>query len=159
MNARSFVVPVFRGALHARAVFALILGCLPVLAFSQTALTGVVTNTATGRALEGARVTLENTGREVLTDSQGNYRFDNVAPGSVTLSVSYTGLDQSTAPVTVAAGTVNRHDVGLTSQIYAMSTFVVAGEREGNAQAVTLQRLASKATRSMARFATSGFAG
>jgi iron complex outermembrane receptor protein len=143
MNARSFVVPVFRGALHARAVFALILGCLPVLAFSQTALTGVVTNTATGRALEGARVTLENTGREVLTDSQGNYRFDNVAPGSVTLSVSYTGLDQSTAPVTVAAGTVNRHDVGLTSQIYAMSTFVVAGEREGNAQAVTLQRLSA----------------
>src|SRR5688500_7115201 len=45
-------------------------------------LTGVVTNTATGRTLEGARVVLQGTGREVFTDSQGVYRFENVPPGA-----------------------------------------------------------------------------
>src|SRR5688572_11496193 len=38
-------------------------------------LTGVVTNSATGRTLEGARVVLQGTGREAFTDSQGVYRF------------------------------------------------------------------------------------
>jgi TonB-dependent receptor len=118
-------------------------GWLIQAAPAQTGLTGTVTNSATGRALEGARVTLEGTGREMLTDSQGNYRFDDLSPGSVTLSVAYTGLDIATVPVTLTAGAANRRDVGLTSQIYAMSSFVVAGEREGNAQAVTLQRLSS----------------
>lgn len=112
-------------------------------AVAQTALTGTVTNTATGRTLEGARVVLEGMNREVLTDSQGSYRFDDVPPGSVTLAVSYTGLDPASVPLTLTAGTLNRHDIGLTSQIYAMNKFVVAGEREGNAQAVTLQRLSS----------------
>ena len=114
--------------------------CTPV-ALAQTTLTGTVTNTATGRALQGALVALEGTGREMLTDSQGSYRFEDLGPGNVSLAVSYTGLDPSSAPVTLAAGTVNRRDVGLTSKIYAMDKFVVAGEREGNAQAVTLQRL------------------
>lgn len=129
-----------------RALFffvATIVGCFAQIASAQTALTGTVTNSATGRALEGARVSLQGLNREVLTDSQGNYRFEDVAPGSVTLAVTYTGLDTTSTPVTVAAGSVNRHDVGLTSQIYAMSAFTVAGEREGNAQAVTLQRLSS----------------
>ncbi|MDO8545244.1 MAG: TonB-dependent receptor [Opitutaceae bacterium] len=111
------------------------------VALAQTTLTGIVTNSATGRALEGALVTIEGTGREMLTDSQGSYRFDDPGSGDVSLSVSYTGLDRSSVPVTLAAGTVNRRDIGLTSQIYAMDKFVVAGEREGNAQAVTLQRL------------------
>jgi iron complex outermembrane recepter protein len=137
-----------RCPLSARARFwrsCALLTCLlaPALAFAQTALTGTVTNAATGRALEGARVTVEGLNREVLTDSEGNFRFDDLPPGNVSVAVSYTGLDPSTVPVTLAAGTVNRRDVGLTSQIYSMSQFVVAGEREGNAQAVTLQRLST----------------
>ncbi len=117
-----------------------IAGCLTSVATAQTTLTGTVTNAATGRALEGALVSLAGSDREMLTDSQGNYRFENLATGTVSLSVSYTGLDRANVPVTLAAGTVRR-DVGLTSQLYAMDKFVVAGEREGNAQAVTLQRV------------------
>lgn len=116
--------------------------CLaPAAASAQRALTGVVTNTATGRALEGARVTLEGTTRETLTDAQGNFRFDDVAAGNVTLAVAYTGLDPAKEAVTLAADGVTRRDVGLGSGVYKMNQFVVAGEREGNAQAVTLQRL------------------
>ncbi|MEY4941798.1 MAG: hypothetical protein RIQ93_3533, partial [Verrucomicrobiota bacterium] len=106
----------------------------------QEAITGVVTNAATGRTLEGARVVLQGTGRETLTDNQGTYRFSEVAPGSAVISVSYTGLTTVAIPVTVAAGTANRRDVGLTSDIYTLSKFVVSGEREGNALAITMQR-------------------
>jgi iron complex outermembrane receptor protein len=111
------------------------------VAMAQSSLTGVVINDATGRALEGARVTLQGTDREATSDRQGAFRFDDLAPGPVTLVVSYTGLDPATVPLTVAAGQPTQREVRLTSQIYAMNKFVVAGEREGNAQAVTLQRL------------------
>jgi hypothetical protein len=94
---------------------------LAPLTLAQTALTGTVTNAATGRALEGARVTIEGTSREVITDSGGNFRFDDLAPGSVSLSVYYTGLDPARASVTVSAGSANRRDFGLTSGIYKMA--------------------------------------
>jgi TonB-dependent receptor len=106
----------------------------------STTLTGVVTNSATGRALEGARVVLTGTGREERTDNFGAYRFENVTPGSVVLSVSYTGLKTVEVPVTASSGRVTRSDVGLTADIYMLSKYVVSGEREGNAQAITLQR-------------------
>lgn len=112
-------------------------------AAGQETITGVVTNAATGKTLEGARVVLQGTGRETLTDNQGAYRFSDVALGNVVLSVSYTGLNNMDLPVVVAAGTANRRDVGLTSDVYTLSKFVVSGEREGNALAITLQRNSS----------------
>lgn len=99
-----------------------------------------MTNAATGKPLEGARIELQGTGRVTTADSTGEYRFTEVAPGSATLSVSYTGLNTIQVPVSVTTGTSARHDVGLTSEIYRLSEFVVSGEREGNAQAITLQK-------------------
>src|SRR5215218_1696418 len=80
------------------AFLALLCSCLPAMALAQTSLSGTVTNTATGRALEGARVALDGLNRDVLTDRQGNFRFDDLAPGSVTVAVSYTGLDPVNVP-------------------------------------------------------------
>src|SRR5688572_16964524 len=112
-------------------------------ASAQAAVAGTVTNAATGRALEGARVAIDGTEHEVLTDSQGGFRIEGLPAGQVTLTVSYTGLDAKSVSVPVQPGTLTRRDIDLTSQIYAMSTFVVSGEREGNAQAVTLQRMSA----------------
>lgn len=108
---------------------------------AHATLTGVVTNAATGRTLEGARVVLQGANREVVTDNHGVYRLADVAPGPATLSVSYTGLNPMDVAVVTAIGAVVQRDVGLTADIYTMSTFVVSGEREGNAEAITLQRL------------------
>lgn len=121
-------------------LFVFTLGLLAQSATAQETVAGTVTNAATGRTLQGARVVLTGTGRETVTDGQGEYRFSNVAPGSVTLSVSYTGLNTLEVPVVVATGGANRGDVKLTADIYTLSKFVVSGEREGNAQAITLQR-------------------
>jgi len=103
-------------------------------------LVGTVTNAATGQNLEGARVVVQGTGREALTDSLGLYRFDDLPAGPVTLSVSYTGLKPADVSVEVGAGRANRRDVGLTADIYQLSKYVVSGDREGQAQAITLQR-------------------
>ena len=119
------------------------LGLAAQSALGQESLTGTVTNSATGRTLEGASVAIKGTGREVITDRQGTYRFDNVAPGSVTLSVSYTGLTTQEVPVVVVSGAPNLQNVGLTADIYMLNKFVVSGEREGNAQAITLQKLSA----------------
>ena len=127
---------------------------------AQSAIIGTVTNTATGATLEGARVVLQPGGREVTTDALGVYRFDNVAPGTVTLSVFYTGLTRQDVSVAVSAdGTAVRRDIGLTSDIYRMDSFVVASEREGNAKAITLQRQSDGVKNVVSADAFGGLAG
>ena len=110
-------------------------------AVSAGTLTGTVTNAATGRTLEGARVSVKGTTREVFTDTQGSFRITNLPPGQVTIEVAYTGLDPIAKTAAVAAGAATRQDVSLTSDVYTLGEMRVAGEREGNAQAITLQRV------------------
>jgi iron complex outermembrane receptor protein len=108
---------------------------------AQGVITGTITNAATGRTLEGARVSLKGTNREVYTDKQGTFRLTNVPVGEVTLEVAYTGLDAVAKTIAVSPVGATRHDVGLTSNVYTLGEVRVAGEREGNAQAITLQRV------------------
>src|SRR5215208_4945163 len=70
----------------------------------------------------------------------GQFILPSVAPGSYTLKVSYSGLDLKTVDARVTAGATAKYDVGLSSQVYQLSKFVVEGEREGNALAITTRR-------------------
>jgi len=128
-------------------------------AFAQGVVTGSVTNAATGAILEGARVVLEGTGREVTTDSVGSYRFDNVPAGNVSVAVYYTGLSTDRATLAVTSGAPTRRDFGLTSDIYKMGSFVVSSEREGNAKAITLQRQSEGVKSIVSADAFGGLAG
>src|SRR5258706_10538178 len=56
------------------------------------------------------------------------------------LAASYTGLETKSARVSIGADGRVDQDIQLTSAIYQLDKFVVAGEREGNAAAVTQQR-------------------
>ena len=140
------------------AAFATFLTAAPA-AFGQASLTGTVTNTATGATLQGARVVLKERGVETATDSLGAYRFDNLAPGRVTVSVSYTGLATADLSVDLSAGGAARQNFGLTADIYKLDKFVVASEREGNAKAVTLQRLSDGVKSIVSADAFGGLAG
>ena len=138
----------------------LILGALfASSALAQGTITGMVTNSATGAVLEGARVALKGTAREVTTDSLGIYRLDNVPPGSAVLSVSYTGLKPVDVPVAVSRESTTRQNIGLTSDIYLMGSFVVESEREGNAKAITLQRQSDGVKNIVSADAFGGLAG
>ena len=106
-------------------------------------LSGRVQNLATGAYLEGATVTLDPTQQSTLTSRDGSFYFPAVPAGDYRVSVSYTGLDTQTITVSVSAGQSIAREVSLTSQVYALDAFTVAGEREGNALATTQQRNAN----------------
>jgi TonB-dependent receptor len=103
-------------------------------------ITGRVVNAGTKAYLDGAEVTLEPGGLSTLTKDTGEFIFPHVPAGAYSLTVSYTGLDSKTVAVSVAPDSRSDNEIQLTSAIYQLDKFVVAGEREGNAAAVTQQR-------------------
>ncbi len=119
---------------------------LPLAAFGQAGSTGTITgqvsNSATKSYLQGAVVELVGTNQTALTDREGRFQLSNVPAGSATIAASFTGLDAKRTTVSVAAGQRAVADFELTSEIYKLEKFTVAGEREGTAKAETLQRIA-----------------
>ncbi|PHX71467.1 MAG: hypothetical protein CK548_06650 [Opitutia bacterium] len=111
-------------------------------AVGSATISGQVSNAATKSYLQGAVVEIVGTALSTTTDREGRFELVRLPAGALTLSVSYTGLDEKRVPVAVAAGLRSTQDVELTSAIYKMEKFTVAGEREGTALAETLQRLA-----------------
>ncbi|MBL9199043.1 MAG: TonB-dependent receptor [Opitutaceae bacterium] len=123
-----------------RSVLASLLLSATALAQSTGTVTGTITNAATSHHLEGAEISLAPGGASAFTTRDGRYTLANVAPGDYTATVRYTGLDPKIASVRVAAGAAATLDVGLTSAVYQLDKFVVEGEREGNALAITQRR-------------------
>ena len=135
---------------------------LPLLLIAATALAQApATGTLTGRVsfadngeyLELARVSLEGTGLETLTDGLGSYTFGRVPAGEVRVRVYYTGLLPEIATVSVNAGQIARRDFslasaerrpGATGETVKLAQFVVATSREmdGASIAINDQRFA-----------------
>jgi len=94
--------------------------------------TGTISGRATDpshTALQSARVELQPTGLTAVSDDQGQFTIPGVPPGNYTLTVSYIGFSQFSAPVVVAAGRVVQADAQLT--IGSVNEEVmVRGERE-----------------------------
>ncbi len=118
---------------------------LPALALAQTegSVTGQVINEATGKTLANAIVTVAGAGLSALTDLDGRFLLLRVPPGSQTLRITYTGLNPGNATVNVTAGMTTVPSIALSSDVYKMDSFVVAGVREGNALAIAAQRNAA----------------
>ncbi len=113
---------------------------LPVRAAETGVVTGTVSNTATGNLLEGAKIAVPALGLVAFTDNTGLYVLPGVPVGSHELVVSYIGLDTARSTVAIAAGQRAVRNFDLTTGIYLMQEFRVAGEREGGAAAITAQR-------------------
>ncbi|MSU48098.1 MAG: TonB-dependent receptor [Opitutus sp.] len=111
---------------------------------------GRVGNAGTSGYLDGAVVTLEPGNFSTLTSVTGVFEFQHVPDGTYTLAASYTGLETKAVRVSATAGTRSVHELQLTSTIYLLDQFVVAGEREGNAAAITSQRNANNVKTVMA---------
>jgi len=111
-----------------------------VQAAETGALTGSVSNAATGNLLEGARVELPALGVTTLVDQTGRYAFAALPPGTHEVVVSYLGLDPVRRALTLVASQRTVQNFDLTTAIYQMDQFKVMGEREGDAAAITAQR-------------------
>ena len=136
-----------RNFVRATSAFALLLlpgGAVPSAAAADTSGTGIisgaVSNVTTGNLLEGAKVELPALGLSVLVDRTGRYVLAGVPAGTHEVIATYTGLDSLRLTVTVAAGQRATRDFDLTSGVYVLDVFKVAGEKEGNAAAITQQR-------------------
>lgn len=134
-----------------RAISICLVACLTHLfAFGQATsggkITGQVSNGATKYFLEGAVVQLAGTSRITTTDREGRYQFSDVPADTLTLAVSFTGLDSEQIPVSVQPGQTVVRNIELTAAIYKLEEFRVVGEREGSALAITRQRAAPNVT-------------
>ncbi|PAW65347.1 MAG: hypothetical protein B9S34_11215 [Opitutia bacterium Tous-C1TDCM] len=106
------------------------------------AITGTVRNEVTGDFLEGVEVGLIGTERVTTTQRDGSFAFAGVPAGRQQLRAFYTGLDVQETAVVVAAGQTAVVPLALNAAIYKLEAFTVAGQREGNAAAITRQRTA-----------------
>lgn len=120
--------------------------------------TGRISNAATDGYIRNAEVRVEGTNIVAFSEDGGFYRIVGAPAGEVTLSVSYTGAQTSTAKVNIASGQTATRDFELQStvlnqsfrpasdaSVVTLGAFVVASEREGNAKAIMDQRAALNA--------------
>ncbi|HEY8470429.1 MAG TPA: TonB-dependent receptor [Longimicrobiales bacterium] len=93
-------------------------------------LTGIVTDAATGAPLAGVQITLEGTGRSVLTQDNGRYFIINVPPGVYTVSAQLIGYATVRREnVQVSIDVTHTVDFALPSQALAVEGVVVEAER------------------------------
>ena len=108
--------------------------------FATGVITGTVSNAATGKLLQGARIEVPKIGLVTLSDETGRFVLSAVPAGTHELVVSYIGLDSVRSEMTIAARQRRVRDFNLTTDIYMLDAFRVTGEREGDAAAITAQR-------------------
>lgn len=94
-------------------LFALVLLPTSLAWAQQGAVEGQVTDAETEDPLPGVNVVLEGTQRGAATNADGQYRIDNVEPGTYTLSASFVGYDAYTEEVEVQAGATTEADIAM----------------------------------------------
>ncbi len=104
------------------------------------AIAGVLRNKSTGEILAGARVRIDGTNQQAISDDLGRFQFANVAPGMRNLTVSYTGLATATEQVDVRSGETASLAISLDTEVLELEQFVVRSEVEGNAAAIQSQK-------------------
>ncbi|RMF04325.1 MAG: hypothetical protein D6768_03555, partial [Chloroflexi bacterium] len=80
-------------------------------------LIGLITDAATGQRLAGATVSV--LGQTQVTDDRGIYRFDNLPPGSQTVSASKDGYDSNLQAEIVVPGQVRWNSISLSRSAIA----------------------------------------
>ena len=97
---------------------------------------------SSGAVLKGAQVTVSPQGANVVTNDQGRFVINGVAPGAYTLTVTYVGFASLTKQVEVAAG--QTASVSLSMQVAGQqdTVLVTAPRVTGEAEALNIERTA-----------------
>src|SRR6266705_3290013 len=102
---------------------------------------GKVTDNS-GGILQGAKVTVEPGGIEVVSDAQGEFLVTGLAPGTYKVTVSYVGFTTVTNTVTVTAGQVARANAQLAVGSQNLEVLVTAERASAEVEAVNRERTA-----------------
>jgi TonB-dependent receptor len=119
-------------------LFLLVVSASALHAATTGTITGRISNAATGAYLEGAEISVPGAAAATLSARDGSFVL-MLPTGSHSVRVFYTGLDVALQTVVVADGRATELNVPLGSAV-RMDAFTVAGQREGNAAAITRQR-------------------
>jgi TonB-dependent receptor len=105
------------------------------------AISGKVTDSG-GGILQGAKVTVEPGGIEVVSDAQGQFLVTGLTPGTYTVKVTYVGLAEFIQKVDVTAGQAFpiKADLGVESQ--NLEVLVTADRPSAEAEEVNRERTA-----------------
>ncbi len=111
---------------------------------AQSAMAAVVQGqvTAGGAPIEGAIVSIEETGVSASTGRDGSYRFANVPEGEFTLSVSYVGAEPQVGTVTAVDGTPTSYNFALDEATRVLDSVIVSGQRGSLLNSINQQRAA-----------------
>ena len=103
------------------------------------AISGLVTDDS-GAVLKGAQVTLESPVFNTVTDEQGRFYINDVAPGNYTLKIDYVGFAKFEQQLSVASGQVANLEAKLKLESQSESILVTAPRVTGEAEAVNIER-------------------
>ncbi|HLI52576.1 MAG TPA: carboxypeptidase regulatory-like domain-containing protein, partial [Thermomicrobiaceae bacterium] len=84
-------------------------------------LSGKVTNSYSGRAVQGATVSLSSGGGSTTTDASGTYTISNVPAGSYTATISAANYTTQTQPVTINGGQTTTKNIALIHVLVTLS--------------------------------------
>jgi Ca-activated chloride channel family protein len=124
-------------------------GAPPTQSQTVAVIEGTVVDTAKG-LIPGAQVTLEQDTKVVAsttTDASGQFRFNNVRPGTYSIKAVMSGFKTAVTTLTLQAGRLHR--LSLTMEVGAMTESVVVDSRRA-LNAVTFLPGAAPATQSVA---------
>jgi TonB-dependent receptor len=111
---------------------------------------GRILNTTTGEYVRNAEIRVEGTSIVAYSEDGGDFRLTGVPSGDVTVVVKYTGLRESRAVATVAAGQAVTLDFALNPMSYTakdgeVEAITIVGKREGQAAAIMERRASTNA--------------
>lgn len=132
-----------RRVLFALSTVFLLCALLDISATAQTsAISGAITDTSHA-ALAGAEVVLQPGGMHAVTDSQGRFALNGVAPGKYTLSITYVGFAPYKTTVTVVAGQATNASAVMQVSGASQQVLVTSVQSSGEAEAINLERSTS----------------
>lgn len=108
------------------AIISLFTCCATDIVDVTGSISGIVKDYTTGLTVENCQVALSPSGNSVSTDANGRYTFDNLNPGTYTLTFTKIGYMDQSASVELLAGQSIIKDIQLeTTEAFTVSTSVL----------------------------------
>ena len=123
----------------------LLIFCLLFLSISGLAqngsIKGNISDATTGETLVGANVLIQGTYTGTITDLDGNYELNGLAPGKYNIVVSYISYDTQILQVEVTSGNTTALDFKLAAASVAVEEVTVIGRKRSSTESAMIVNL------------------
>jgi len=121
---------------------------LSTLQAQTSGIEGTITNAENSKTIEQANLYLKSSETEFLTgsvsDSLGNYSFDNLSAGRYKLEITAVGYQSATKGITLQNKETKTINIALQPTRYELSEIVVSNSQQTNTNPTTIQRISAE---------------